>query len=142
VERYLPAFRYKEVILLEIPKFTFPEFNDVVGQLNDAWVHKSRGQYNLVLNSCRKTIEEIATIVRKKGYEIKVENSNPLPDWKQFFKSEDLGDIVGTINKKLYGFTSRGAHTGKSVNREDADYALMITHAMVNLILTKLTVAN
>ena len=41
---------------------------------------------------------------------------------------------VGTINKKTKGLLSIAAHTGRTINKEDADFALMITHAIVNLV--------
>ena len=47
---------------------------------------------------------------------------------------------INNKNKKIYGFTWPGAHTGKSVNKSDAEYALMITHAMVNLVISYLSV--
>jgi hypothetical protein len=138
VERFLPAFGYKEVILLEIPKLNFPEFKKITDHLNDAWKKLSMGEYNIVLNCCRKTIEEIGKIVREKGYETKDEEGDVIPDWSSFFGNDELGDIVGTINKKIYGFTWPGAHAGKSVNKEEADYALMVTHAIANLVIKRM----
>ena len=95
------------------------------------------GEYDKVLTDCRKVIEEIGTIVRKRGFEIIDEENKKRPDWKKFFGGDEVGEIFGTINQKIYGFTWPGAHTGKSINREDADYALMITHAIANMVIKK-----
>jgi hypothetical protein len=137
VEKFLPAFGYKEVVLLEIPIVSLPQFKKISDHLNDAWEQLSMGECNVVLTCCRRAIERLGTIVREKGYKTKDENGKPIPDWSGFFGNDELGDIVGTINRKIYGFTWPGAHAGKSVNREDADYALMITHATANIVVKK-----
>ena len=137
VERFLPAFKYKEVFLVEIPKLEYPDFEKVINHLNDAWKHYSMGYYNVVLTSCRKTIEEVGKIIKELGFKTK-EEEKTIPDWKKFFNSKDIGDIVGTINQKIYGFTSPGAHAGRSINKKDAEYALLIVHAMVNLVINKI----
>lgn len=61
-----------------------------------------------------------------------------VPDWKKFLGNEDLGDILGTINQKLYGLSAAGAHAGKAINKEDADLAVMSTHGLVQFVISKL----
>ena len=140
VETFLPAFNYKEVSLLEIPKIGATNYQNVINHLNSAWKQKHMGQYDKVLTDCRKVIEEISTIVRKLGFETQEENGKKVPNWKKFFGSgEEIGEIFGSINQKLYGFTWLGAHTGKSINLEDADYVLMITHAIANMVIKKIS---
>lgn len=137
VEKFLPAFQFKNVSLLEIPSIDSEDFRKVSEHLDSAWKQKFMGEYDKVLTDCRKVIEEIGTIVRKKGFEIE-EDGTKRPDWKKFFSGDnDIGDIFGTINQKIYGFTWPGAHTGKSINLEDADYALMITHSIANMVIKK-----
>ena len=42
------------------------------------------------------------------------------------------------LNQKITVFVTPGSHAGKSVNKEDADFALMTTHAITNLAIKKL----
>ena len=128
---------------MEIPVIETKEFETVSKYLDSAWKAKFMGQYDKVLTDCRKIIEELGTAVRKKGYETIDEKEDKIPDWRKFFNVEsEIGDIFGTINQKIYGFTWRGAHTGKSINLEDADYALMITHAIANMVIKKVESKN
>jgi len=138
VETFLQRFEFKNVSLLEIPIIETKEFENVSKYLDSAWKAKFMGQYDKTLTDCRKTIEEVSTIIKKLGYETLNENGKKVPDWEKFFGSgEEIGEIFGIINQKVYGFTWPGAHTGKSINLEDADYALMITHAMANMVIKK-----
>jgi len=101
------------------------------------------GEYDKVLTECRKALEALNKKVKAQGFtkEIKEEQGSKkeLPDWDKLFGSSKLGDIIGTINKKLWGFVAPGAHAGKAINREDADFALMITHAITNIVIHKLS---
>jgi len=138
VEKYLPVFKFKNVSLLEVPIIDSKDFKKVAEYIDTAWKDKMMGEYDKVLINCRKVIEEIGIIVRKRGYKTKNIEGKEIPDWKKFFSGvNETGEIFGTINQKIYGFTSPGAHTGKSINREDADYALMITHAIANMVIKK-----
>jgi len=137
VENHLPLFQYKDVHLLEIPRIDHAEFKQISEYLNSAWRQKAMGQYDKVLTDCRKTIEELGSIVKKKGYLTKNEKGEDLPDWKKYFSNEEIGELFGAVNQKIYGFTWPGAHSGKSINLEDADYALMITHAIANRVIKK-----
>lgn len=135
VEKFLPTFKYKEVVLLEVPKLDISEFSKVAELLNDAWKKKSMGQFSDVLVDCRRALEFITKEVKKKGF--KTEDGNP--DWNRFLGDKELGDINATIVQKLSGFVAPGAHLyGKAFNIEDAEYALMITYAIANYVLNKL----
>ena len=142
VEVFLSKFDYKHVSLIEIPVIDDKSFQNVVNNLDLAWKQKCMGQYDSVLVYCRKVIEELGTVVMKMGFKIEREKEGPLPNWEKFFNDEDTGDIIGTINKKIVAFTNPGAHPGSSINLEDADYALMITHAITNLIIKKMPKNN
>ena len=60
------------------------------------------------------------------------------PDWNSLLGSQSVGKMFKQIEQQIWRFSSIGAHSGKAINREDADYAVMITHAMVNLVISKL----
>ena len=131
-------FKFKNVSLLELPIIDSKDFKKVAEYIDTAWKDKMMGEYDKVLIDCRKVIEEISAIVKNMGYETKSEEGRNIPDWTKFLGGDSkIGDVFGTINRKIVGFTSPGAHAGKSINREDADYALMITHAIANMVIKK-----
>jgi hypothetical protein len=141
VETLLPVLGLKTVSLIEIPTLTGSEFEEVISHIDDAWKQYSMGEFHRVLTDCRKALESLVSVVKSKGYETTLEQQGKkenLPDWDKLLGNNDLGDIVGTISKKTRGFIAPGSHTGKTINREDADFALMVTHALVNLITRKL----
>jgi ABC-type dipeptide/oligopeptide/nickel transport system permease component len=41
------------------------------------------------------------------------------------------------VHENVFGYDSLGAHIGKSINREDADFAMLTTHALVVLLTKK-----
>lgn len=134
VEQHLEVYQYKEVVLLEVPKIAFPDFAQAAELLNDAWKKRSMGQFSDVLVDCRKALEFTTNAVKKKGFA----TPDGKPDWTKFIGDENIGDINGTIIKKILGFVSPAAHQGKTFNIEDADYVLLITYAIVNYVLNKL----
>lgn len=140
VENYLPSLGIKTVSLIEIPQLMDAEFAEAIGHVDDAWKQYSMGEYHRVLTDCRKALESLSAKIKSKGFEKEVSDEGEkkkVPDWGKFLDSDEFGDIVGTINKKIFGFASLGSHAGKSINKEDADFALMTTHAMVNFIIRK-----
>jgi len=141
VETLLPVLGLKTVSLIEIPKLSDPEFQEIISHVDDAWKQYSMGEYHRVLTDCRKALESLASVVKDKGYKKSKEQEGKkrtFPDWGKLLGNEDLGDTVGIINKKARAFIVPAAHAGRTINREDADFALMITHAIVNLITRKL----
>jgi hypothetical protein len=143
IENILPRLKYKDVMLLEIPKFLEPKFDDVVTYVNDAWRQYSMGEYDKVLTECRKALETLSNKVKAQGFEKEIEDDQGkrkmIPDWDKLLGAPDLGDILGSINQKIWGFVAPSAHAGKAINKEDADFALMITHAIINLAIHKLS---
>jgi len=137
VEHFLPSFRFRDTYLLEIPRIDSQDFGKVSEYLNKAWKHKAMGDYGDVLTDCRNVLQETANIVKNSGFEKRNEEGDSVPDWKKFFDSEHMGEIFDTVNPKIWWFTSAGAHAGRAINREDADYALLITHAIANMVLKK-----
>ena len=138
VEKHLDAYKYKEVVLLEVQKIDFPNFAEAAELLNDAWKKRSMGQFSDVLVDCRKALEFTTNAVKKKGFITEDDEGKKIPDWNKFLDDKDLGDINGTIIKKITGFLAPAAHHGKTFNIEDADYALLITYSIVNYVMNKL----
>lgn len=141
VERMLSDMNFKKVSLIEIPELLNSDFQKIVNHVNDAWKQYSMGEYNRVLTDCRKALEELSKTIRSKGFEKEAtieEKKRKVPDWSKLFGNKELGSIIRNMNKKLLGFVAPGSHAGTSVNREDADFALMTTHGLVNLATKKL----
>ena len=143
VENVLPKLKFKDVMLLEIPRLLEPKFEDVVTYINEAWKQYSMGEYDKVLTECRKALETLTNKVKAQGFEKEITDEQgkkrKIPNWDKLLGSKDLGDIVGSINQKIWGFVTPGAHAGKAIIREDADFALMITHAIINVTIHKLS---
>ena len=143
VENVLHRLKYRDVMLLEIPRFLEPQFEDVATYINDAWRQYSRGEYDKVLTECRKALETLKKKIMAQGFEKEIVDDQgtkkKILDWDKLLGSSDMGDIVGSINQKLWGFVAPGAHAGKAINREDADFALMTTHAMIDIVVKKLS---
>lgn len=142
VERILPRLKFKDVSLIEIPKIENPEFNEVVDEINDAWKQYSMGEYDKVLTECRKAMEALGKIVKNKGLEKEVTDEKgekkTVPDWEKAVGDEEIGEIIAVFVKKLFGFLTPGSHLGKSINREDAELAILNTHALANYVARKL----
>ncbi|TET87472.1 MAG: hypothetical protein E3J46_06295 [Desulfobacteraceae bacterium] len=115
------------------------EYESVIQHLNSAWKQKHMGQYDKVLTDCRLAIEELRNIVKSQGHINEELKRKDKLDWKAFFNSDNVGDIFSNIDQQIFRFSSAGAHPGKAINLEDADYALLITHAIVNMALKKMS---
>ena len=141
VEKILPQLKYKDVALLEIPRLKDTEFADVVKYVDAAWKYYSMGEFSQVLGECRKALETLTTKVKDTGLKKEITDAGEkktVPDWSKLLHNDEIGEIVGSICQKTFGFVVPGSHAGKSINREDADLALMITHAIVNFASAKL----
>jgi hypothetical protein len=134
VEVYLPQLKFRDVLLLEFPKLDGLDFKDAVDHLNNAWKQHGFGEYDKVLEECRKTLEAAKELVKKKDL-----LKDGEVDWKQIFQSERAGEYVSNVHENVFGYDSLGAHVGKSINREDADFALLTTHALLVLLTKKIT---
>jgi len=142
VERVLPQLKFKDVSLIEIPKIENPEFSEVVGEINDAWKQYSMGEYDKVLTGCRKAMEALGDIVKDKGFKKEATDEKgekkTVPDWEKAVDDEKIGKIIADFVQKLFGFLAPGSHYGKSINREDAELAILNTHALANYVARKL----
>ncbi len=145
VESYLPALGFKTVSLIEVPQLLDADFAETIGHVDDAWKQYSMGEYHRVFTDCRKAKESLSEKIKSKGFEKEetIEGKKVMvPDWDKFFENEELGDAIAVISKKLSRITSIGAHPGRLICKEDADFALMTTHAMVNLVVRKFNQSN
>lgn len=79
-----------------------------------------KGEYESVLVSCRKAMEEMDSFLAKGAINL-----------KERLASESKAKIVDDIEKKLKDFLSKGAHTGSTITRRDADFALLLTQNLV-----------
>lgn len=142
IEKFLRRFDFKHVRLFEFPEILPPaSLNEAIQHIDNGWTQFSSGHYNKVLADCRLALEEVSTIVKKAGFKRKDKDDEgkeiEVPDWKKIFESENISDPYRHIFQKLMGFAAVGAHTGKSINNEDALFALMITHALIYYIVEK-----
>ena len=137
VEGMLPNIGFKDVSLIEIPRLAGQDYSDVIGYQNEAWKQYMMGEYDKVLTECRKTLEALSSHVKDKGLE-KETNGKKVPDWEKLLGDNDSGDIVGAVYSKMKGYVAPGSHAGRSSTREDSEFALMVTHAIANLVLKKL----
>jgi hypothetical protein len=141
VETILPQLKYKEVSLIELPKIEKPEFSDVAARINEAWKQYSMGEYENVLTECRKAMEALVSVVKNRGFQKEItdeKGKRVVPDWEKVVGHKEVGDIVEAFVQKLFGFLAKGSHYGKSISREDAELAIMNTHALVNYVAKKL----
>lgn len=129
VETYLPQLRFRDAMLVELPKIEGADYKEAIDHLNSAWKQRGFGEYDKVLEECRKALEAMKEALKKKGV---VKESEV--DWKQILQSGTAGEYVSEIHRSAVGFDSRGAHIGKSINREDADFALLTTYALLELL--------
>jgi hypothetical protein len=143
VEKYLSELKYKEVSMIEIPKLENPEFSDSIAKINEAWRMYSMGEYDKVLVECRKALESLENAIKGRGFKKEIIDENgekkTVPDWEKALGHKKMGELMGAFVQKLFGFLAPGAHSGKSINREDAELALMFTHALINFFINKLT---
>lgn len=137
VDNILAKTGFKNVSLLEIPTLPNGEHKEIVKWIESASRQNMMGEYDKVLGDCRKTLEGLTSMVKNRGFKTKDSEGHEISDWEKYFGNEELGDIFGGLCQKMFGFTIPGAHYGKGINREDADLALMVTHAMTNFVLKK-----
>lgn len=142
VEKILPSLKFKDVSLIEIPKIENPEFGQVIDEINEAWKQYSMGEYKNVLVECRKAMEALGDVVKSKNFKKETPNEKgekkTEPDWAQALQDEEIGNIIGSFVQKLSGFLAPAAHHGKSFNREEAELAILITHALTKYVASKL----
>lgn len=105
--------------------------------LNSAWREYESGKYDHVLNDCRKSLEATKKIAR--DLSLITSNGEDRIDFNKISGSDETGEIVSMVFQKTWAFTTPGAHIGRTINREDADFALLLTHAIVNFVSERVT---
>ncbi len=79
-----------------------------------------KGEYESVLVSCRKAIEEMNKLLKKGTINL-----------EERLASESKANLVTQIWNKLKDFTNKGAHPGSTITRQDANFALLLTQDLV-----------
>jgi len=128
--------QFKSVSLVEIPLIKQAGFEEVATNLDSAWKEYMSGKYDDVLGDCRKTFEALKQTMKELGFVTKVNGEDQI-DWKRLTGSSDTADILGTVFQKVWGFTTPGVHAGRAINKEDGDFALLTTHAIISLVIEK-----
>ena len=75
-----------------------------------------QGQYDTVLVSCRKALESMDKAATEQNLDLRVR-----------LGSESKAEFIEALRKRLKEFLSKGAHPGSTINRRDADFALILT---------------
>ncbi len=119
--KILEAFNYGKRRVLELVLPSPIEANEaVISHLVAAEKSRWKGDYDAVLVSCRKAVEEMDKVL-----------SEGKLDLKERLQSESKAKIVQELLKKLKEFLHKGAHTGSVITRWDADFALLLTQNLV-----------
>jgi hypothetical protein len=158
VEEVLNQLNYKSVALIEVPILYAENYTDIIKELNDAWKQYSMGEYKQVLGHCRNALDGIATKVKEAGFKISNKegefkcpncshtwtksdinkaDETEVPDWKEFFDSEKRGKNIREIFRNTRGFAVPGAHFGKVMSKEEADFVLFQTYSIVKYVISR-----
>jgi hypothetical protein len=136
-EIILSQMKFKEVILFEFPKLEDGNFSNVISCINRAWKQYLDGEYSNVLTECRKALEAFKSVASDRG----LIDGNAEVDWEKIAQNKEIGDLMSEFYRKLWRFVQHGAHIGKAINREDADFSLISTYALINFALKKLNLS-
>lgn len=132
VEKLLSQMKFKEVFLFEFPKLEDVDFSETVLHIDSAWKQYLIGEYSTVLIDCRRALESFKKVAESKA----LTNGDDV-DFEKIVGNKNIGNIMADIYRKLWGFVSKGAHIGTSINKEEADFALISIHALMNYCLRK-----
>lgn len=136
LERILPAFNFKNVFLLEIPKLMEDaETVELAKHLSRALDKLSQGDYSGVLTDCQKALEETKAIAKTKGY-TKVIDSNEQIDFGLFSDKEKIQKALVKSWQGVWGFGQAGGrHIGGERGKDEAWFSILGTFGLVNLII-------
>lgn len=93
---------------------------EILGHIEVADRSMYQGEYDSVLVSCRKALEAMDRASAEDGV-----------DLVKRLGSESKAEHVNAIRKRLKDFLSKGAHTGSTIARRDADFALLLTKTLL-----------
>jgi TusA-related sulfurtransferase len=135
LERILPAFNFKEVFLLEIPKLMEnADTAELAKHLSRALDKLSSGDYPGVLTDCQKALEETKAIAKKKGYTRVVESAERI-DFGHFSDKEKIQEALEKSWQGVWGFGQAGGrHIGGERGKDEAWLSILSTFGLVNLI--------
>ena len=137
VENILNALNYKEVFLVEMPKLNVATWPDLVNYINYGWRDLANGDYPNVLSNCQRALEKIKTVVKETKPELI--SSGKIDFGAIYTDSSTSADAIDTIYIKLWTFLQPGGrHIGRTINREDAEFAFFTTYNVINIIIKNL----
>ena len=137
LERILPAFNFKEVFLLEIPKLMGnADTANLAKYLAGALDKLSSGDYPGVLIDCQKALEETKALAKTKGYT----TTESRIDFGKLTDTDTIKTALDNVWSGIWNFSQPGGrHIGSDRGREEAWFAILTTYGMVNLIMSNLS---
>lgn len=137
VEKFLLDFKYKQVSLVEIPQVYGEEFKNVAQYLNEAWKQFAMGEYGKVLMDCQKALEEAKKLIIERGFD-KSPNGKKEIDFSKLGCNDTVAEALDSILRKLILFLQPGGrHIGTARAREDAEFAILSTQGLLNLLIKR-----
>jgi hypothetical protein len=131
VEDILPRLGFDSTVLISLPIL---QNTKVYETLQKALKQFYIGDYPNVLVDCQKSLEEIKSIC--KTYALVDDGAI---NFGKLSDSKNIQDSLNEIMKKLFLFFQNGGrHSGRAINKEDAEMALLVTYGLVNWILVNL----
>ena len=136
IERILSAFNFKNVFLLELPKLKENvDTNELVIQLNNALTKLNSGDYPGVLVDCQKALEATRVLARAKGYT----NEQGDIDFNKFTDTDTIKNALEKVWIGVWTFAQPGGrHIGRSRGKEEAQFEILTTYGLVNLIVNSI----
>lgn len=131
VETLLVAFQFKQVFLLELPKIGYTDYNPVANLLEEATKKLAMGDYPEVLVQCQKALEKTKEVAKSRGLlkDNDIDFSKLIPD------SSTAAESLDAIWRKLtLFFQGGGRHIGRNINKEDAEFAILVTYGLINTV--------
>lgn len=137
VEKLLRGFNLKDVMLIELPRLIGdPIIERIAQQLEDAHARLVGGDYTGVMVAIQKALEVTKGEYAEK-YGIKTDNKI---DFNKFLDGEIPRESADKIMTGLWSFLqSGGRHSGRSINYEDAEFAILTAYGLINLIIKSTT---
>ncbi|MEM0143592.1 MAG: hypothetical protein QXL94_06540 [Candidatus Parvarchaeum sp.] len=142
IEHILSAFNFKNVFLLELPKLKEnTDTAELAIHLNNALTKLSSGDYPSVLIDCQKALEATKALAKAKGYTRTAENGQEKIDFDKFTNIETIKDALENAWKSIWAFTQPGGrHIGGSRSKEEAQFEILATYGLVNLVIENMLV--
>lgn len=139
IEHILSAFSFKNVFLLELPKLIeTADTTNVSAHLNNALNKLSSGDYPGVLIDCHKALEETKALAKTREY-VKVINDAEKIDFSKFTDTDKIKEALENVWAGVWNFPQPGGrHIGRGRSKEDAQFAILTTFGLVDLIVNSM----